>query len=75
MADKLSERLAQHPTVRKMQSRKAQKPGVLDDLVLKPLQEKKETLYVLPNSRAKAHAERRYPRKAVKVVDGGVRGR
>ena len=30
MADKLSGRLAQHPTVRKMQSRKAQKPGVLD---------------------------------------------
>jgi hypothetical protein len=29
------------------------------DLVLKPLQEKKETLYVLPNSEAKAHAERR----------------
>ena len=31
------------------------------DLVLKPLQDKKETLYVLPNSQAKAHAERRYP--------------
>ena len=45
------------------------------DLVLKPLQEKKETLYVLPNSRAKAHAERRYPHKPVKVVDSGVRGR
>ena len=36
------------------------------DLVLKPLQEKKETLYVLPNSAAKAHAERRYPHKTVK---------
>jgi Fe-S-cluster-containing hydrogenase component 2 len=45
------------------------------DLVLKPLQEKKETLYVLPNSRAKAHAERRYPHKPVKVVDSGVSGR
>jgi len=45
------------------------------DLVLKPLQEKKETLYVLPNSAAKAHAERRYPHKEVKVVDSGIRGR
>ena len=45
------------------------------DLVLKPLQEKKETLYVPPNSRAKARAERRYPYKPVKVVDSGIRGR
>jgi hypothetical protein len=41
------------------------------DLVLKPLQDKKETLYVLPNSKAKEYAERRYPHKPVKVVDGG----
>src|SRR5690349_1165 len=45
------------------------------DLVLKPLQDKVETLYVLPNSAAKAHAERRYPHKKVKVVDSGIRGR
>jgi hypothetical protein len=45
------------------------------DLVLKPLQEKKETLYVLSNSPAKAHAERRYPHKRVKVVDSGISGR
>ncbi len=45
------------------------------DLVLKPLQDKKETLYVLPNSQAKAHAELRYPHKRVKVVDRGIRGR
>src|ERR1700744_6524408 len=45
------------------------------DLVLKPLQEKKETLYLLPNSQAKAHAERRYPNKQVKVVNSGVSGR
>ncbi|HZA11852.1 (4Fe-4S)-binding protein [Mycobacterium sp.] len=45
------------------------------DTVLRPLQEKRETLYVLPNSRAKAHAERRYPHKQVKVVDSGVSGR
>lgn len=44
------------------------------DLVLKPLQEKKETLYVLPNSAAKEHAERRFPHKQVKVVDSGIRG-
>jgi hypothetical protein len=45
------------------------------DLVLKPLQEKKKTLYVLPNSAAKEYAERRYPHKPVKVVDSGIRGR
>jgi hypothetical protein len=45
------------------------------DLVLKPLQDKKETLYVLPNSAAEAHAKRRYPHKQVKVVESGVRGR
>lgn len=42
------------------------------DLVLKPLQAKKETLYVLPNSAAKEHAERRYPHKQVKVVGRGI---
>ena len=45
------------------------------DLVLKPLQDKKETLYVLPNSAAEAHARRRYPHKQIKIVDSGVRGR
>ncbi len=45
------------------------------ELVLKPLQEKKETLYVLPNSVAKEHAERRFPHKQVKVVDSGISGR
>jgi Fe-S-cluster-containing hydrogenase component 2 len=45
------------------------------DLVLKPLQDKVETLYVLPGSAAKAHAEKRYPHKPVKVVDSGIRGR
>jgi len=45
------------------------------DVVLRPLQDKVETLYVLPNSRALAHAERRYPHKAVKIVDSGIRGR
>jgi Fe-S-cluster-containing hydrogenase component 2 len=45
------------------------------DLVLKPLQEKRETLYVLANSAAKAHAEKRYPHKTVKIVDSGITGR
>jgi Fe-S-cluster-containing hydrogenase component 2 len=45
------------------------------DLVLRPLQEKRETLYVLPDSAAKAHAEKRYPHKPVKVVDRGITGR
>ena len=45
------------------------------DLVLKPLQAKRETLYVLPNSAAKEHAEKRYPHKPVKVVDSGIAGR
>ena len=44
-------------------------------LVLKPLQDKEETLYVLPNSKAKAHAEKRFPHKPVKVVDSGIGGR
>jgi Fe-S-cluster-containing hydrogenase component 2 len=44
-------------------------------LVLKPLQDKEETLYVLPDSKAKAYAEKRYPHKPVKVVDSGIRGR
>lgn len=44
------------------------------DRVLKPLQDKRETLYVLPNSAAREHAERRYPHKPVKVVDSGIQG-
>jgi Fe-S-cluster-containing hydrogenase component 2 len=45
------------------------------DRVLKPLQDKRETLYVLPNSAAKKYAEKRFPHKPVKVVDGGMAGR
>jgi Fe-S-cluster-containing hydrogenase component 2 len=45
------------------------------DRVLKPLQDKRETLYVLPNSAAKTYAEKRFPHKAVKVVDGGMAAR
>ncbi|MDG4665900.1 4Fe-4S binding protein [Mycobacterium sp. 236(2023)] len=45
------------------------------DLVLKPLQAKRETLYVLPGSDAEEHAKKRYPHKPVKTVDSGIRGR
>lgn len=44
------------------------------DLVLRPLQDKKETLYVLPDSAANEHAERRFPHKEVKVVGSGITG-
>jgi hypothetical protein len=47
----------------------------LHGLGAKTIEGKKEMLYVLPNSGAKAHAERRYPHKPVKVVDSGVSGR
>jgi Fe-S-cluster-containing hydrogenase component 2 len=40
--------------------------------VLKPLQDKVENLYVTPGSPAKDYAERRFPHKPVKVVDGGM---
>jgi len=45
------------------------------DTVLRPLQNKRETLYVLPNSAAKVHAEKRFPHKPVKVVDSGIQNR
>jgi Fe-S-cluster-containing hydrogenase component 2 len=45
------------------------------DTVLRPLQNKRETLNVLPNSAAKAHAEKRFPHKPVKVVNIGIKER
>ncbi|CAN3130523.1 4Fe-4S binding protein [Mycobacterium sp. smrl_JER01] len=44
------------------------------DLVLKPLQDKRETLYVLPGSDAEAYATKRYPHKPVKRVGSGITG-
>lgn len=41
--------------------------------VLRPLQDKSETLYVLPGSQAQDHARRRFPHKPVKEVTGGWR--
>lgn len=43
--------------------------------VLRPLQDKVETLYVTPDSPAKDYAERRFPHKPVKEVTGGYRPR
>ena len=44
------------------------------EVVLKPLQEKQETLYVLPGSAAEEHALKRFPHKPVKRVGSGIRG-
>jgi Fe-S-cluster-containing hydrogenase component 2 len=41
--------------------------------VVRPLQEKKETLYVLPGSDAEAHAARRFPHKRLRRVRSGLR--
>ncbi|RSM47404.1 (4Fe-4S)-binding protein [Amycolatopsis balhimycina DSM 5908] len=41
--------------------------------VLRPLQDKTETLYVMPGSRAQEYAERRFPHKPTKEVSGGWR--
>ncbi|MET8846342.1 4Fe-4S binding protein [Amycolatopsis sp. NPDC004625] len=48
----------------------ADRKGFLDT-VLRPLQDKRETLYVLPDSRAGEYARRRFPHKPVKEVTGG----
>lgn len=45
------------------------------DLVLKPLQDKRENLYVLAGSDAEDHARKRYPHKPVKVIGSGIGGR
>jgi Fe-S-cluster-containing hydrogenase component 2 len=41
--------------------------------VVDPLQQKEETLYVLPGSDAQAHAEQRFPHKRTKPVGNGLR--
>jgi ferredoxin len=43
------------------------------DTVLRPLQNKTETLYVLPGSPAQEYAQRRFPHKPVREVTGGWR--
>ena len=41
--------------------------------VVRPLQNKAETVYVIPNSDAEAHVARRFPRKKIKGVTNGLR--
>ena len=43
--------------------------------VVRPLQEKEETVYVVPGSDAEAHVQRRFPHKQVKRVSNGLRAR
>ena len=46
--------------------------GFLEEVV-DPLQEKQETLYVVPGSDAQAHAAKRFPHKTTKPVGNGLR--
>jgi Fe-S-cluster-containing hydrogenase component 2 len=43
--------------------------------VVKPLQDKQETVYVVPGSDAEAHVARRFPHKQIKRVGNGLRPR
>jgi len=46
--------------------------GFVQDVV-KPLQDKEETVYVVPGSDAEAYVARRFPHKQVKQVSNGIR--
>jgi Fe-S-cluster-containing hydrogenase component 2 len=48
--------------------------GYLQEVV-RPLQEKEETIYVVPGSDAEAHVARRFPHKQIKRVSNGLRPR
>jgi NAD-dependent dihydropyrimidine dehydrogenase PreA subunit len=48
--------------------------GFLKDVV-RPLQDKRETVYVLPGSDAESHVARRFPHKTAKQVGSGLRPR
>src|SRR5579872_1219207 len=52
----------------------ADKPGHLREIV-RPLQEKEETIYVVPGSDAEEHVSRRFPNKKTKRVSNGLRPR
>ena len=52
----------------------ADRSKFLADFV-KPLQEKAETVYVIPSSDAEAHVTRRFPKKQAKRVHGSLRPR
>ncbi len=48
------------------------RPGFLKDVVA-PLQQKAETLYVVPGSDAEAYAAKRFPHKTTKPIGNGLR--
>jgi ferredoxin len=50
---------------------KADRKGFLSEIV-KPLQEKAETIYVVPKSDAEAHVKKRFPLKTVRQVRGSL---
>jgi ferredoxin len=50
---------------------KADRKGFLNEIV-KPLQEKEETIYVVPKSDAEDHVKKRFPHKSVKNVRGSL---
>ncbi len=50
---------------------KSDRKGFLDEVV-KPLQEKEETVYVVPKSDAEAHVKKRFPHKTPKTVRGSL---
>lgn len=50
---------------------KADRKGFLNEIV-KPLQEKEETIYVVPKSDAEEYVKRRFPHKKVKQVRGSL---
>ncbi len=41
--------------------------------IVKPLQDKPETIYVIPGSDAETHVQKRFPRKTIKRVSSGIR--
>jgi hypothetical protein len=43
------------------------------DEVMRPLQAKKEPVYVVPGSDAEAHVRKRYPHKTVRQAHGSLR--
>lgn len=43
--------------------------------IVKPLQDKPETIYVIPGSDAETHVQKRFPRKTIKRVSSGIRPR
>lgn len=52
----------------------ASKKEFMED-VMRPLQMKRETIYVIPGSDAEAHVRKRYPHKTVRRVRGSTRPR